>query len=137
MLKIAENISQRRKEKNIIQEELANFMMITKASVSKWESGQSYPDILLLPKIAAFFNITIAYYCFPVYALTESLENLAATMSMRCFAIVDMFYHEYGNPKYRAHVFFCKMLRTDKVWSGAGSDIITPKGIRVCYGEKI
>lgn len=59
MLKIAENISQRRKEKNITQEELANFMMVTKASVSKWESGQSYPDILLLPKIAAFFNITI------------------------------------------------------------------------------
>ena len=74
MLKIAENISQRRKEKNIIQEELANFMMVTKASVSKWESGQSYPDILLLPKIAAFFNITIAYYCFPVYALTESSQ---------------------------------------------------------------
>lgn len=59
MLKIAENISRRRKEKNITQEELADFMMVTKASVSKWESGQSYPDILLLPKIAAFFNITV------------------------------------------------------------------------------
>lgn len=59
MLKIAENISRRRKEKNITQEELADFMMVTKASVSKWESGQSYPDILLLPKIATFFNITV------------------------------------------------------------------------------
>ncbi|WP_455105556.1 helix-turn-helix domain-containing protein [Peptostreptococcus sp.] len=39
MLKIAENIYQRRK--NITQEELADFMMVTKASVSKWESGQS------------------------------------------------------------------------------------------------
>lgn len=59
MLKIAENIYQRRKEKNITQEELADFMMVTKASVSKWESGQSYPDILLLPKLATFFNITV------------------------------------------------------------------------------
>ena len=58
MLKIAENIYQRRKEKNIIQEELADFMMVIKASVSKWESAQSYPDILLLPKLATFFNIT-------------------------------------------------------------------------------
>ena len=38
---------------------LANFMMVTKASVSRWEPGKSYPDILLLLKIAAFFNITI------------------------------------------------------------------------------
>lgn len=59
MLKIAENIYQRRKEKNITQEELANFMLVTKASVSKWESGQSYPDILLLPKLATFFNVTV------------------------------------------------------------------------------
>ena len=35
MLKIAENIYQRRKEKNITQEGLADFMMVTKASVSK------------------------------------------------------------------------------------------------------
>lgn len=33
-------------------------MMVTKASVSKWDSGQSYPDILLLPKLVTFFNIT-------------------------------------------------------------------------------
>lgn len=59
MLKIAENIYQKRKEKNITQEELADFMLVTKASVSKWETGQSYPDILLLPKFATFFNVTI------------------------------------------------------------------------------
>lgn len=59
MLKIAENIYKRRKEKNITQEELAGFMMVTKASVSKWESGQSYPDILLLPKLATFFDVTV------------------------------------------------------------------------------
>ncbi len=33
-------------------------MMVTKASVSKWDSSQSYPDILLLPKLVTFFNIT-------------------------------------------------------------------------------
>lgn len=34
-------------------------MKITKASVSKWETGQSYPDILLLPQIASYFDVTI------------------------------------------------------------------------------
>ena len=59
MLKIGENILQKRKERGITQEELAEFMMVTKASVSKWETGQSYPDILLLPKLANFFNISV------------------------------------------------------------------------------
>lgn len=59
MLKIGENILQKRKERGITQEELAEFMMVTKASVSKWETGQSYPDILILPKLATFFNISV------------------------------------------------------------------------------
>ncbi|MDU3457291.1 MAG: helix-turn-helix transcriptional regulator [Peptoniphilus harei] len=59
MLKIGENILQKRKERGITQEELAEFMMVTKASVSKWVTSQSYPDILLLPKLATFFNISV------------------------------------------------------------------------------
>lgn len=59
MLKIGENILQKRKERGITQEKLAEFMMVTKASVSKWETGQSHPDILLLPKLATFFNISV------------------------------------------------------------------------------
>lgn len=59
MLKIGENIFQKRKERGITQEELAEFMMVTKASVSKWETGQSHPDILLLPKLATFFNVSV------------------------------------------------------------------------------
>lgn len=59
MLKIGEIILQKRKERGITQEELAEFTMVTKASVSKWETGQSHPDILLLPKLATFFNISV------------------------------------------------------------------------------
>lgn len=41
------------------QEQLANYMGISKASVSKWETGQSYPDITFLPQLATLFNISI------------------------------------------------------------------------------
>lgn len=58
-LKLSENLIRLRHEKKITQEELANFLGITKASVSKWETGQSTPDILLLPQLAAFFGITV------------------------------------------------------------------------------
>ena len=58
-INIARTIASMRKEKGLTQEELANFMGVTKASVSKWETGQSYPDIFLLPQLATFFNISL------------------------------------------------------------------------------
>ena len=51
-LNISENIIRLRREKKVTQEELADFVGVTKASVSKWENKQSMPDILLLPKLA-------------------------------------------------------------------------------------
>ena len=58
-LNISDNLIRLRHEKKVTQEELANFLGITKASVSKWETRQSMPDILLLPQLAAYFGITI------------------------------------------------------------------------------
>ncbi|MBO1307238.1 helix-turn-helix transcriptional regulator [Enterococcus sp. 669A] len=52
-------ISEKRKAKKITQQELADFMNVSKASVSKWETGQTYPDITLLPLLAAYFDISI------------------------------------------------------------------------------
>ena len=56
---ISENILKLRQERKITQEELAAFLGITKASVSKWETSQSFPDITLLPQIAIYFDVTI------------------------------------------------------------------------------
>ena len=58
-LKLAENIIMLRRKKGITQDQLAAFLGVTKASVSKWETKQSFPDILLLPQIAAYFDISI------------------------------------------------------------------------------
>ncbi|WP_125764134.1 helix-turn-helix domain-containing protein [Companilactobacillus hulinensis] len=52
-------ISSKRKDKQITQQQLADFMGVSKASVSKWETGQSFPDITLLPLLAGYFNISI------------------------------------------------------------------------------
>ncbi|APH19397.1 helix-turn-helix domain-containing protein [Clostridium botulinum] len=58
-LNIGKCIIHKRKEKGITQEQLANYIGVSKASVSKWESGLSYPDILLLPELATYFNISV------------------------------------------------------------------------------
>ena len=46
-LNIAENIMIFRKKKGVTQEEMASFLGVTKASVSKWENGLSMPDIMM------------------------------------------------------------------------------------------
>jgi transcriptional regulator with XRE-family HTH domain len=58
-LRFYENIIRLRRKMGITQDELAAFLRVTKASVSKWETKQSYPDILLLPQIAAYFDVSI------------------------------------------------------------------------------
>jgi transcriptional regulator with XRE-family HTH domain len=56
---ISENIKRLRHEKNLTQEALADFIGISFQAVSKWECGDAYPDITLLPVIANYFGVTI------------------------------------------------------------------------------
>jgi len=58
-IRIGLKIIEKRKEKGLTQEELADHLGISKPAVSKWESGQSYPDITLIPVIASFFDISV------------------------------------------------------------------------------
>ena len=55
---LAENIRRLRRERELTQEILAEFLGVTFQSVSKWERGESCPDISMLPAIASFFNVT-------------------------------------------------------------------------------
>lgn len=58
-INIGKIISRERKSRGITQEDLADFVGVSKAAVSKWEKGMSYPDVTLLPQLAAYFNISI------------------------------------------------------------------------------
>lgn len=48
-----------RHKRGITQDELAAYLGVSKAAVSKWETAMTYPDITLLPRLAAYFNISI------------------------------------------------------------------------------
>lgn len=55
---IAENISRYRKLKGLTQEDLAQRLGVSAQAVSNWERG-GYPDITLLPALAAHLGLTI------------------------------------------------------------------------------
>ncbi len=56
---IGANIKRLRIAKNITQEQLSVAMGVSCAAVSKWERGESYPDITLLQPLAFFFDVSL------------------------------------------------------------------------------
>lgn len=58
MHSLGEKIRSLRKQKNISQEVLADYLGVSFQAVSKWENGATMPDIMMVPAIAAFFRVT-------------------------------------------------------------------------------
>jgi len=54
-------IAHLRHQNDITQSTLADALGVSNKAVSKWESGQGFPDISLLPTIAEFFGVSIDY----------------------------------------------------------------------------
>lgn len=79
-LTIGEKIALLRKEKNVTQTELAEYLFLAPQTVSRWEVGSGAPEITLLPKIATFFGISID----ELFGLTslERAEDLVCKYSV-------------------------------------------------------
>jgi len=58
-LLISEKLRHYRRQRNLTQEEVAAHLGISYQAVSKWERGEGYPDITLLPALANYFGITV------------------------------------------------------------------------------
>lgn len=54
---IGRQIANVRKERGMSQLELAEMLFVTPQAVSKWERGESLPDIFMLAKISDIFDI--------------------------------------------------------------------------------
>lgn len=54
-----ENLKRLRKSKDLTQEALAEFLGMSFQAVSKWERGDTFPDITMLPTIASFFGVSV------------------------------------------------------------------------------
>ncbi|MDR0916109.1 MAG: helix-turn-helix domain-containing protein [Oscillospiraceae bacterium] len=53
-----ENLKKLRRARDLTQEDLARFLNVTFQAVSKWERGETTPDIAVLPSIARYFGVT-------------------------------------------------------------------------------
>ena len=56
LMKFGDNLRQTRKSKKMSQEQLAEKMNVTRQSVSKWENGESYPEMNNILELCKIFN---------------------------------------------------------------------------------
>ncbi|MGT2667092.1 helix-turn-helix domain-containing protein [Streptococcus rifensis] len=66
---LAEKIFNLRKEAGLSQEQLADQLNLSRQSISKWESGQSQPEIDKIVELSRVFNVTTDYL------LLDHIEN--------------------------------------------------------------
>lgn len=58
---IAKNITDLRREHHLTQAELADRLNYSDKAISKWERGESVPDIAVLKQIADLFSVKVDY----------------------------------------------------------------------------
>jgi transcriptional regulator with XRE-family HTH domain len=58
---VAANISELRRQHGVTQLDLAERLNYSDKAVSKWERGESLPDVATLKKIAEIFSVTVDY----------------------------------------------------------------------------
>ena len=99
-------LMEQRHKRGMTQEELAAYMGVSKASVSKWETSTTYPDITLLPQLAAFFDISIdALMGYEPQMTNEEIRRLYRTLS-----------HDFSQKPFAETVSHCQSL-TKKYFS--------------------
>ena len=77
MIKLGEKIKALRKERNISQEVLANYLGVSFQAVSKWETGSTMPDVTMIPAIASFFRVsTDELFEFNLYEMEKEVEDI-------------------------------------------------------------
>ncbi len=80
---IGKEIRRLRNDRGLTQEALASALNVTAQTVSKWECGNSIPDVQMLPELAVFFGVSIDQ----LFAMTpeqqmERIENRIYTRGL-------------------------------------------------------
>ena len=77
MIKLGQKIKLLRKQKNISQEVFANYLGVSFQAVSKWENGNTMPDVTLIPAIASFFGVsTDELFDFNLIEMEKQVESI-------------------------------------------------------------
>ena len=80
MMELGKKIASLRKTRNITQAQLAEYLSVNPQTISRWEADGGTPDVMLLPKIASFFRVSLD----ELFGITdmEQINNLVYKYSV-------------------------------------------------------
>lgn len=130
---ISKNIALFRKSKGYTQERLGEILGVTNRAISKWESGISMPDIMLLPKIAQALDITLE----ELYGIKASEEKVKADdfPAFMHKKMTELFYTQAGGDKYFDDTSFAYTL--DAIKNGWEMTCISDTGGAVYISKEL
>lgn len=85
---IAENIVELRKENEMTQAQLAEKLNYSDKAVSKWERGESLPDIAVLKSVADIFEVSVDYLLTSDHESMKHSEKKVSRWKFRRRAII-------------------------------------------------
>ncbi|MDI9486704.1 MAG: helix-turn-helix transcriptional regulator [Bacillota bacterium] len=93
---IGKQIAKGRKDKGLSQAGLAMMLNVTPQAVSKWERGESLPDIFMLAKISDIFGVyDIGYFigqvACPCCDFNKNKEGISMNQSCEGFTTIEQF----------------------------------------------
>ena len=100
-IKIGSLLKELRNEHNLSQEQLAETFNVSSRSVSRWENGNTMPDISIIIELADFYDIDIRELLSGERKSNKMDENLKETLVM----VAD--YTEEDKKKILDKVYFC------------------------------
>ena len=91
---VGDTIATLRKKLRMTQLELATLLDVSDKTVSKWETGQGYPDITLFPRLAEVFGVSVDHLlanlvqlcaliiCAPKRSIADNVVDFAQILQM-------------------------------------------------------
>lgn len=90
MAEFGEQLRKAREEKGITQQTLAEELYVTRQTISRYENGERYPDIVTLKKMSAFLGVSTDYLlCADLYFIKniKPMMSLSGVIAIACFGI--------------------------------------------------
>jgi len=107
-------IKQLRESKRMSQDELAKFLNLSQAAVSKWESGRGFPEIPIGYKLCEFFDVSMdTLYGNPHIKPVDTEYSLSAA-EQRAVSLL----RELPDDSYRYEVIGIVRQTVDRIRSG-------------------
>ena len=137
--KIGAFLKELRKEKNITQEELAEKMLVSRRTVSRWETGTNMPDMDILIDISEFYDVDLR----EILDGERKKEQMDKVMKETVLKVADFENEEKAKLMKRMNLLFVGALVLMTVlfgtiflspWEGPVLDVIQGIALGVGYG---